>query len=75
MVGMFGYLRAFVNSWPGVLTVVLLKMTSSSFVAAGLNPWGVCACAAPANIASRNEDVNNILKIWRLNFEWRMRKY
>ena len=60
-------LPAFERIWPGVMTIVELKNTSSLLLAEGVKPAGVtlCACAKPARAATINDEAVYMLDMMR----------
>lgn len=56
-----GGIPAFERSSPGLLTFVELNMTSNIVVAAGVKPFGVCACAMPTAAAMTRGEVNRMM--------------
>lgn len=65
---------AFESIWPGVITIVVLKKTSSLLLADGVKPEGVtlCARARLAKAAMSMEDVKCMSMLARRSNDWEL---
>lgn len=61
------YIPVFESICPGVMTIVVLKKTSSLLLADGVKPEGVtlCACARLAIAAIRRDDAKSMATLGR----------